>query len=159
MPAKDEGRKKGGRWTGDEGVTFSGGNRVVTSLASARGMRLYYPDRKCIREEITGPAAFFCDVQPLHSYLRTLFTLPFTFGYVRSIRSSAGCVPTEPSITVYFFFFALKFLARKFKSKNMCNKSRNAAVKKLLSHDRRASWIHLEYINRASIVPDKNYSN
>lgn len=35
--------KKG--WTGDEGSRFPG-NQVVTSFASARGMLLYYPDRK-----------------------------------------------------------------------------------------------------------------
>lgn len=62
--------------TGSEGSRFPG-NQVVTSFASARGMRLYYADRKWIRDEITGQplsSATQCTVhteQLLHSHVHT----------------------------------------------------------------------------------------
>lgn len=158
VAAKDERREKKGR-TGDEGSRFPG-NQVVTSFASAQEMRLYYPDRKWIRDGITGQplsSATQCTVHTKHPLAFVHTFAVYITNHVRlrlvncELKVSYNYVPATKQIKIKCFLFHMLQFLKKFKAKNI------VAIKKLLF--RRAADIFYIHQGQRFNYPDKNYSN
>lgn len=148
VAAKDEGRKKG-----EEGSRFPG-NQVVTSFASTRGMRLYYPGRRWISDGITNHFLLRHNIRCIQSNrcIRTFTWVDCEFRAIAFQRSKKLLLRIS--------------LSNVFQCLIWRNSNHRAALqiwsnkkKKLISQSKEPRIYFACIINSALIISDKNYSN